>query len=267
MDLGLKGKVALVTAASKGLGKASAMALAKEGARVAICSRGESIELAAVEIRDAIHASGGTANILALRGDISVQADIDRIVSETIAHFGRIDILVLNAGGPPPGNFLDFTPDDWTATVNQTLMSAVRLLYAVIPGMRKRKEGSIVAIESVSVKQPIDKLILSNSVRLAVIGLIKSLANEFGKDGIRVNSINPTYTKTDRVTNILRSRAEANGTRIEDETASMINAVPLGRMGTPEEFGATVAWLASPAASYIHGHALMFDGGAVKAAL
>lgn len=267
MDLGLRGKTALVTAASKGLGKAAAMALAREGARVAICARSEAVDAASDEIRAALRAEGGSAEVLAIRGDVGAQKDVDRMVSETLRHFGRIDILVLNAGGPPPGNFLDFTPADWQSAVDLTLMSAVRLLYAVLPGMRERKEGSIVAIESVSVKQPIDKLILSNSIRMAVIGLVKSLANEFGKDGIRINSINPTYTKTDRVNRLLGDRAAAKGTSMEAEIEAMISSVPLGRMGTPEEFGATVAWLASPAASYIHGHALMFDGGSVKAAL
>jgi 3-oxoacyl-[acyl-carrier protein] reductase len=263
MDLGLKGKVALVTAASKGLGKASAIALAREGARVAICARGDALEAAAAEIRSA--APG--AEVLAVRGDVRLQADIDRIVAAATERYGRIDILVINAGGPPPGNFMDFTAADWEAATQLTLMSAVRLLYAVLPGMRQRKEGSIVAIESVSVKQPIDKLILSNSIRMAVIGLLKSLANELGPEGIRVNSINPNYTSTDRVVQLLTRRAEAAGTSLEAETAAMKAAIPLGRLGTPEEFGNAVAWLASPAAGFIHGHALMFDGGVVKAAL
>jgi len=198
---------------------------------------------------------------------VSVPEDVERIVAETNARFGRIDILVVNAGGPPAGNFFDFGPKDWQGAVDLTLMSAVRLLYAVLPGMRERKEGSVVAIESVSVKQPIDKLILSNSVRMAVVGLLKSLANEVGKVGIRINSINPTYTTTDRVTQLLGARAESRGPSVEEEAAAMNAAIPLGRMGTPEEFGRTVAWLASPAASFIHGHALMFDGGSVKAAL
>ena len=263
MDLRLQGKTALVTAASKGLGKASALALAREGAKVALCARSESIEAAAAEIRLAVP----TVELLPLRGDVGVQSDVDRIVSETTSRFGGIDILIINAGGPPPGDFFDFGPADWQATVDQTLMSAVRLLYAVLPGMRERKSGSVVAIESVSVKQPVEKLILSNSVRMAVIGLMKSLANEFGKDGIRFNSINPTYTTTDRVTRLLGARATAKGSSIEEEAEALKSTIPLGRMGTPEEFGATVAWLASPVAGFIHGHALMFDGGAVKAAL
>jgi 3-oxoacyl-[acyl-carrier protein] reductase len=202
-----------------------------------------------------------------MQGDVTSAVDIDRIVTDTLAHFGQIDILVINAGGPPPGNFLNFSPADWEAAVDLTLMSAVRLCYAVIPHMRARQTGSIVAIQSVSVKQPIDNLILSNSIRMAVIGLLKSLANEFGKEGIRINSINPTYTYTDRVAQLLEVRAAGKGTTAAEEAVAMGQMMPLGRMGTAEEFGTAVAWLASSAAGYIHGHALMFDGGSVKAAL
>jgi len=267
MDLGLRGKVALVTAASKGLGKAAATALAAEGARVAICARSAAVDGAAREIVAAAAAAGHDAPVLALRGDVGLQADVDRIVAETLAAYGRIDILVINSGGPPPGGFFDLKTQDWDAAVNLTLMSAVRLLYAVLPGMRERREGSVVAMESVSVKQPIDRLILSNSVRLAVIGLLKTLANELGGEGIRINSINPTYTATGRVTELLDSRAKAYNSSPEAEAAAVAAAIPLGRLGTPEEFGRTVAWLASPAAGFIHGHALMFDGGETRAAL
>ncbi len=267
MDLGLRGKVALVTAASRGLGKAVAVALAREGVRLAICARSDGIEDAAREVREAVQGAGYDSPVLALRGDVGLQADVDRIVAQTLTAYGRIDILVLNAGGPPPGNFFDLRPADWDAAVNLTLMSAVRLLYAVLPGMRERHEGSIVALESVAVKQPIDGLILSNSIRMAVIGLLKSLANEFGGEGIRINSLNPTYTATDRVTQLLAARAKAKNSDLDAETAALTAKIPLGRMGTPEEFGRVVAWLASPAASFIHGQALMFDGGEVRAAL
>ncbi len=267
MDLGLRGKVALVTAASKGLGRAAATALAAEGARVAICARGTAVEAAGREIQAAAAAAGFDGPVLALRGDVGLQADVDRVVAETLAAYGRIDILVLNSGGPPPGGFFDLKPQDWDTAVNLTLMSAVRLLYAVLPGMRERREGSVVAMESVSVKQPIDRLILSNSIRLAVIGLLKTLANELGGEGIRINSINPTYTVTDRVAQLLDSRAKAHNSSPEAEAAAVAAHIPLGRLGTPEEFGRTVAWLASPAAGFIHGHALMFDGGETRAAL
>ncbi len=262
MDLGLKDKVALITAASQGLGKAAAMAFAHEGARVAICSRSEKIEAAA---RDIEEQTG--AQVLALRADVTNQEDIERLVQATLERFGGIDILILNAGGPPPGGFLDLKPEDWEAAVQLTLMSAVRLCYAVLPHMLERGSGSVVATQSYSVKQPIDRLVLSNSVRLAVIGLIKSLANEFGPKGIRFNSINPAWTWTERVQQLMQDRAKARGTSLEEEASRVTAAVPLGRMGTVEEYGKTIAWLASPAASFIHGHALMFDGGATKATL
>ena len=262
MDLQLNGQVALVTAASKGLGKASAKTLAEEGARLAICARSDSLDQAAAEIR------GETgAEVLAIRADLSVPADIRRFVQTSLDHFGRIDILVANAGGPPPGNFLDLSPEDWQEAANLTLMSAVRLCYAVVPAMLEQGSGSIVAIQSISVKQPIDNLILSNSIRMAVIGMLKSMANELGPMGIRVNSINPTFTRTERVTQLMENRAKANGTTVEEEAARVAASIPLRRMGDVEEFGRAVAFLASPAASFIHGHALMFDGGAARSSL
>lgn len=262
MDLGLKGKAALVTAASKGLGKASALALAQEGADVVIAARSQAIDETAVVIREQTG-----VQVTAVRADVTQQADIDRLVQTGLAAHGRLDVLVVNAGGPPPGKFLDFTPGDWETAVNLTLMSAVRLCYAVVPHMITQGGGSIVAIESISVKQPVDNLILSNSVRMAVIGMLKTMANELGPQGIRINSINPTFTYTDRVEQLLAARAKANGTTTADEAAKISQTIPLRRMGTAAEFGRAVAWLASPAVSFIHGHALMFDGGATKSAL
>jgi 3-oxoacyl-[acyl-carrier protein] reductase len=262
MDLGLTDKVVLVTAASKGLGKAAAMEFARQGARVAICARSEQLEVTADEIR-----SQTEAPVLAVRADLTKPADIESLVGATLNRFGQIDILIVNAGGPPPGNFLDLQPEDWQAAVNLTLMSAVRLCYAVVPHMLERGSGSIVASQSVSIKQPLANLILSNSLRMAVIGLMKSLANELGPKGIRVNTINPTWTWTERVQQLMADRAARNQTTIEEEAAQVTTEVPLGRMGTVEEYGRTIVWLASPAASFIHGHALMFDGGATKAPL
>lgn len=262
MDLGLKEKVVLVTAASKGLGRASALALAQEGANVVVAARSDAIEKAAAAIQEETGVP-----VTAVRADVTQQADVDHLVQKAIAAHGRIDVLVVNAGGPPPGKFLDFTANDWETAVNLTLMSAVRLCYATVPHMLAQGGGSIVAIESISVKQPVDNLILSNSVRMAVIGMLKTMANELGPQGIRINSINPTFTYTDRVEQLLAARARANGTTVEAEAAIITQTIPLRRMGTPAEFGRTVAWLASPAASFIHGHALMFDGGATKSAL
>ncbi len=259
MDLQLTGKVVLVAAASKGLGKAAAKAFAEEGAKVAICSRSSQIEETAHEIRQETN-----ADILAVRADVTNQRDIAHFVKMAFESFAQIDILVLNAGGPNPGDFTDLTPEDWEAGINLTLMSAVRLCYAVVPIMLQRGSGSIVAIESISVKQPIGNLILSNAIRMSVIGLLKSMANELGPNGIRINSINPTFTRTERVEKLLADRADINGTTVDEELAKAMINIPLGRMGEPEEFGRAVAWLASPAAAFIHGHALMFDGGATN---
>jgi 3-oxoacyl-[acyl-carrier protein] reductase len=262
MDLELKDKVVLVTAASKGLGKAAAMEFAREGAKVAICSRSDILDNAAAEIRKETG-----AELFALRADVTKQEEIDHLVSSTLEKFGQIDILIVNAGGPKPGGFLDLNAEDWEAAFNLTLMSAVRLCYAVVPTMLERRAGSIVTAQSYSVKQPIDNLILSNSLRMGVIGLMKSLANELGPKGIRVNSINPTWTWTDRVEQLMTDRASRSGKSIEEESGIIASNIPLGRMGTATEFGKAIAWLASPAASYIHGHAMMFDGGATKASL
>jgi 3-oxoacyl-[acyl-carrier protein] reductase len=262
MDLGLKDKVALVTAASKGLGKAVAREFASEGAHVVMCARSELVNVAADEIRKETGAS-----VLALRIDVTRQEDIDAMIGSTLKQFGRIDILFINAGGPKPGDFLSLTPEDWEVAVNLTLMSAVRLCYAVLPHMLQQGSGSIVTTQSYSVKQPINNLILSNSIRMAVIGLMKSLANELGPKGIRVNSINPAWTWTERVEQLMADRAMRNNSDPATEAAKVTSDVPLGRMGTVEEYARAAVWLASPAASFIHGHALMFDGGAVKASL
>lgn len=262
MNLGLEGKVALVTAASKGLGRAVAREFAREGARVVLCARSAALEQAA----EAIRAETG-AQVLAVRADLTRQEDVEALIEATLNEFGQIDILFANSGGPRPGNFLDLSLADWEAAVQLTLMTTVRLCYAVIPQMLRQGGGSIVANQSYSVKQPIDNLILSNSIRMAVIGLMKSLANEFGPKGIRINTINPAWTLTERVEQLLSARAERDGTTLEQEMQRVAAEVPLGRMGTVEEYARTVVWLASPAASFIHGHALMFDGGAVRAAL
>lgn len=262
MDLQLNGKVALVSAASKGLGRASAMALAREGAHLALCARSDVLADAVEEIR-----TETGAEVFAVKADLTKPADIERYVKKSRDHFGRIDILVANAGGPPSGNFLDLAPEDWEAAARLTLMSAVRLCYAVTPVMIEQGNGSIVAIESISVKQPIDNLILSNSLRMAVIGMLKSMANELGPKGIRINSINPTFTWTGRVSELLRDRAGKNGTTVEEEAAKVAETIPLRRMGNVDEFGRAVAFLASPAVSFIHGHALMFDGGATRSSL
>jgi 3-oxoacyl-[acyl-carrier protein] reductase len=259
MDLGLDGKVALVTAASRGLGKAAADALAEAGAKIALCSRTSAIDAAAKDIRRSIGAEA-----IAVRADLRNPDEIVSLVDQTIAHYGMIDILIINAGGPPPGDFLSLEPNDWRQALDLTIMSAVHLCYAAIPNMLEAGSGSIVATQSFTVKQPLENLVLSNSLRLAVIGLMKSLADELGPKGIRVNSINPAWTRTERVDELLADRADRRNTSVEEEAARVTQGIPLGRMGGLKEYGQTIAWLASPAASFIHGHALMFDGGATR---
>ncbi len=262
MDLGLEGKRALITAASRGLGRAAATALAEEGVDIAICSRTESVFKAAEEIQKKFD-----RKVFAYQADVTKAGDIETFVQKSLTDLGGTDILIINAGGPPPGGFLDLTVKDWQSSIDLTLLSAVRMCYAVVPVMIEQGSGSIVATESYSVKQPIDNLILSNALRLGVIGLMKSLANELGPKGIRVNSINPAWTWTERVEQLMNDRAQRSGTTVDEQADRVSAEVPLGRMGTVEEYGRTIAWLASPAASFIHGHALMFDGGAVKSPL
>lgn len=262
MDLGLKGKRAIVTAASRGLGRAAAMALAEEGARLAICSHSSQIEKSAALIEQT---TGET--VFAQQADLTSQEQIRSFVDAALDALGGVDILITNSGGPPAGAFLDFTAADWQKAFDLTLMSCVHLCYAVVPVMIEQGSGSIVANQSYSVKQPIDSLILSNAIRLAVIGLVKSLANELGPQGIRVNSINPAWTDTERVEQIMQARAEKSGLTVDQEVERVTAGIPLGRMGTEQEYGRTIAWLASPAASFIHGHALMFDGGGTQSPL
>ncbi|RLC77429.1 MAG: 3-oxoacyl-ACP reductase [Chloroflexi bacterium] len=257
MDLRLNGKVALVTAASKGLGKAVALRLAQEGARVVLCARNEqSLRESAAAIE-----AETEQQVLPVPADLSDPATADALVQATFERFGRLDVLVINAGGPPPGQFLDLTPDDWEAATQLTLMSAVRLCYATVPIMKEQGSGAILAMTSITVKQPLPNLILSNSLRLGVTGLIKTLADELAPFGVRVNGICPGWTRTARVDQLLRDRAERSGTTPDEEAAKIVSAIPLGRMGRPEEFAAAAAFLVSDAASYITGVSLLVDGG------
>ena len=262
MDLGLKDKVAVVAAASRGLGRAAAMELAREGARLAVLARSKQVETTADEIR-----SQTGADILAVRADVTQADQVQAAVQQTLDRFGQVDILIVNAGGPPPGAFLSLKDTDWESAFQLTVMSAVRLCYAVVPHMVERGSGSIVATQSYTIKHPMANLILSNALRLAVVGLMKSLADELGPKGIRVNTINPSWTSTDRVEQLMADRANRAGTTPGQEAAKAAAEIPLGRMATVEEYGRAIAWLASPAAAFIHGHALLFDGGAVRTPL
>lgn len=263
MDLKLKGKIALVTAASRGLGYATAQALAREGANIALCSRNiETLQIAAQQI----HEETGV-EVYPLVADMTKADDIDSLVNNTLEHFRRIDALFINAGGPRPGYFLDLTPQDWSAALDTTIQSAVRLAYAVVPVMRKQGGGSILANTSVTVRHPLNGLTISNSLRAAVVGLVKSLSIELGGDYIRVNAIAPGWTRTERVDEILQARAEHNSNSIEEEAAKIAVDVPLRRMANPEEFGRVAAFLLSSAASYVTGVTLLVDGGMARSIL
>jgi 3-oxoacyl-[acyl-carrier protein] reductase len=256
MDLGLKGKTALVTAASKGLGKASAMGLAGEGANVAICARTErDIKAAGEEIR-----SKTGVEVLALACDVTDAAQVAELVRRTTEKFGGVDVLVANAGGPPRGYFDEATDEQWVLAFELSLLSTVRLIRAVLPSMRKRRWGRILTIQSSSVKQPIPGLLLSNAVRPGVAGMIKTLAGELGKDNILVNTVCPGRIMTDR---FLGGHQQA-GKTVEEYLAQHSGDIPLGRIGTPEEFANMVVFLASERASYITGSAVQVDGGLIR---
>lgn len=260
MDLGLKGKRALVVGASRGLGYATAKALAAEGVHVAINSRNaEILNAAAKEIEEA-HGVPVTA-IPADISDVNAPADI---IAKTVAALGGLDLLVTNAGGPPPGAFESFTEEDWAKGVDLSFMSHVRLIREALPHLRKSDAPSVLTVTSYTVKQPLNNLILSNSIRAATVALTKSLASELGKEGIRFNSILPGWTMTERVTQLMEARAKANGTSVEEETAKQTAESALGRVGQPEEFAKPAIFLLSPAASYITGVSLLVDGGITK---
>ena len=264
MDLGLKGKVAIVAASSKGLGRASALGLAREGALVTINGR-DAVSLA--ETAKAIRAETG-GDVIEIVGDMSNPDDIKRLISETIRQRGQLDVLVCNSGGPPAGSFSNF-PDDqaWLDAINGNLMSTIRLSREALPYLEAQGGGSITNIVSVSVKQPISYLVLSNTARTAVIGMAKSLATEYAPKNIRVNNVCPGSTMTDRITKLAANRAEKEGRPASEIIAEDAAKIPMGRHGTPEEFGNVVVFMASPAASYVTGVTIQVDGGAVQSLL
>ena len=263
MDLGLKNRVALVTASSKGLGRACAEVLAAEGARVAICARDG---VALKQTAAAIAAKTG-AEVLPIPADVGQAQDIERVVKESVDHFGRLHILVTNAGGPPAGYFENFDDQQWLEAANLTLMSAVRLIRAAAPHMKKEGWGRIINITSVSVRQPIDNLILSNSLRAAVHSMAKTLANQWGQYGITVNNVMPGTIHTDRIEQLADLEVKESGRSKEEVLAGFARPVPVGRVGQPLEFGAVVAFLASEQAAYINGVSLPVDGGRINSTL
>jgi 3-oxoacyl-[acyl-carrier protein] reductase len=260
VDLGLNGKVALVAASSKGLGKASALALAREGARVTICARTETdLEAAAEEIRREAH-----AEVLAVPADLTNAAGIQSVVRATVERFGGVDVLVNNSGGPALGRFPDLTDDDWRQAFEVVTLNFVRFVREVVPHMREKRWGRIIGIQSSSVKEPLQYLDLSNGIRPGIAGLMKAIMPDLAKDGITINLVLPGMFLTSRIHAGLASGSAQERKLAEEELAPLAATIPLGRLGEPIELGHLVAFLASEPASYITGGVYQVDGGSIK---
>jgi 3-oxoacyl-[acyl-carrier protein] reductase len=257
LDLQLHNRVALVAAASQGLGYATALQMSREGAHVAICSR-DAAHIAAAA--DAIRTETG-GPVLAVKADVTKTEDITALIEQVIDEYGGLDILVTNAGGPPAGQFETLIDEQWLAAFNLNLMSTVRMIRAALPHLRLSTAPAVLTITSIAVKEPIRNLVLSTTMRLGVIGLTKTLALELGEEGIRFNSILPGWTITERVHDLLAVRAEANKTTIEEEVAKQAAKSPFKRLATPEEFANVATFLCSPAASYLTGTMVPVEGG------
>jgi 3-oxoacyl-[acyl-carrier protein] reductase len=260
MDTGLKNRVAIVAASSQGIGRATAEAFASEGCRVAICARNaQTLRAAADQIRKQYN-----AEVFAEAFDVTDADAVNRFVKAVVAKFGSADICVTNAGGPPAKDFLAATLEEWRKAVDLNLLSTVYFAREVIPHMQRKHWGRIVTITSITTKQPVADLVLSNSVRAAVVGLVKSLANEFGKDGILVNNVAPGYTATDRLKELAQARSTAQGRTEKEIFEGWAADTPLNRLGEPREVADAIVWLASERASYITGQTVLVDGGLYK---
>ena len=263
MNLGLDGKVALVTGASAGLGLAAATALSQEGASVAINSRSLDNLMRAAE---KIKAESGKEPLV-IPGDLGSENVAEEIVDKAVSKLGAIDILVSNAGGPPAGTFLTLSKESWKKSADLTLHSAINLTRAVVPGMISRKWGRIIYITSVSVKQPIDGLIISNALRAGLTGFAKSISNELASSGITVNTVCPGYTNTDRLKQLAKNEVDATGKSTEEVYRKWTGMIPAGRVGRPEELAYLIAFLSSEKAAFITGTSIPVDGGFVKGLL
>lgn len=262
MDLGVRGKVALVCGASKGIAFAAANALAKEGCQLAIVSR-DANAIAAAGAK--LEAHGAT--VLCIAADLSTADGIAHVVSETMARYGRVDILIPNTGGPPPGVVMSQDWAAWTKASELLLRSVVELTRAFVPGMRERKWGRIVSITSKAVKSPVASLVLSNSLRAAVTGYLRTLANEVAADGITVNTVLPGMTATERLDGLAAATMASSGKSRDEVFAGWVGGIPARRLGKPEETGATIAFLASEPAGFITGQAILVDGGEINTLL
>ena len=260
MDLGLKNRVALVAASSQGIGRATAEAFAGEGCRVAMCARNShTLQAAADNIRKEYG-----VEVLAEAFDVTDAAAVGRFVAEVAQKFGTVDICVTNAGGPPAKGFLSASLEEWQRALEMNFLSTVYFAREVIPHMQRQRWGRIITLTSITTKQPVADLVLSNAARAAVVGLVKSLANEFGKDGILVNNVGPGFTATDRLKELAKTRAGASGKTEQDLFEGWAADAPLKRLGQPREVAETIVWLASERASYITGQTVLVDGGAYK---
>ena len=260
METGLKGRVAIVAASSQGIGRATADAFAAEGCRVAMCARnGDALESAAESIRKQT-----AADVFAQALDVTNADAVHTFVDAVVQKFGGVDICVTNAGGPPAKGFLAASIEDWRKAVGANFLSTVYFAREVIPHMQRKRWGRIITLTSISTKQPVPDLVLSNAVRGAVVGLMKSLANEFGKDGILVNNVGPGYVATDRLKELARSRSSAQGKSEDEIFAAWASDGALKRVGEPREVADAIVWLASERASYITGQTILVDGGAYK---
>jgi 3-oxoacyl-[acyl-carrier protein] reductase len=260
MNLGLKNRVALVAASSQGIGRATAEAFAAEGCRVAMCARNQqTLQAAAEKIR-----KQHKVEVFAEAFDVTDAAAVSRFVAAVAEKFSSVDICVTNAGGPPAKGFLAATLEEWQRTLEANFLSTVYFAREVIPYMQRKRWGRIITITSITTKQPVTDLVLSNAVRAAVVGLVKSLANEFGKDGILVNNVGPGFTATDRLKELAKTRASISGKSEQEIFAGWAADAPLQRLGDPREIAETIVWLASERASYITGQTVLVDGGMYK---